>query len=251
MNVTAVLDIIHSSHGSLSAIDHNGSTPAHECVGNPKAMMFLHDVVPKTFDVPNHQHQTPEQLAEAKRAASVIVFSKLNALQRFKKCRGLDLKTGAHFDCTEESTHAPEGFAIMANDSFCEGECDVKCPNRKACPEGDYPGRGCKDGYDDKSVGCSGCKQGFGRGNQDPFVCSKCRASWQMWIVHLLKPVGIYVVSIRYAKANRDYQSVLLKMLLSFGTVAASIWPCIKNSEAYQHAVPSVRFAADVGSSHA
>ncbi|CAE7445599.1 unnamed protein product [Symbiodinium sp. CCMP2592] len=243
VNVTAVLDTIYSSHGSLSAIDSHGSTPAHRCLQDPKAITFLHDVVPETFDVKNRQRRTPEQLAAFERAASLIVFGKLHAL----KCRRFDEEVGTSFDCAEESTRVPKGFAIMSKTDFCKAECAVKCPNRNACPGGVYPGRVCDDSYDAKSVGCSRCKSEYGRGNQDPFVCSKCRPSWQMWIVHVLKPVGIYVVSIRSAKANRDYQSVLLKMLLSFGTVASSIWPSVKNSGAYQHALPGVQLAADAG----
>ena len=68
-----------------------------------------------------------------------------------------------------------------------------------------------------------------------------------MWTVHLLKPVAIYVTSVLSAERNKDLQGALLKMLLSFGTIAASLWPAVKTSAAYQHATDVVKTAISVG----
>ena len=66
-------------------------------------------------------------------------------------------------------------------------------------------------------------------------------------MVHLGKPVGIYILSVRSARPNRDLQGVLFNMLLSFGTVAASLWPAIKDSEAYSRTFPAIRVLVSAG----
>ncbi|CAE7429325.1 unnamed protein product [Symbiodinium necroappetens] len=163
-------------------------------------------------------------------------------------CSKLDKEVHALFDCAEQVIKIPEGYAITRESTICSNdECAVKCPNPKACPGGLYDRQQCSAGYDVQSVGCSQCDVGFGRSNQDPFVCGQCGDIWQMWIVHLGKPVGIYLLSLRSAKPNRDLQSVLFNMLLSFGTVSASLWPAIKDSEAYHHALPAVQAVVRAG----
>ena len=266
-NVTDVLSEINMSGGNLTLVDHEGRTPAHYCAagkGNPKAIEFLYSLDPQAFDIRDHLNQTVEDMAEAAGSIVEVFFAKLRAdklklradelanatLRMARLCSKLDKEVHALFDCAEQVIKIPEGYAITRQRAICpkdDDECAVKCPNPKACPGGLYARQQCSAGYDVRSVGCSQCDVGFGRSNQDPFVCGQCGDIWQMWTVHLGKPVGIYILSLRSAKPNRDLQSVLFNMLLSFCTVSASLWPAIKDSQAYHHTLPAVQAVVMAG----
>ena len=202
-NITAVLSIIRSSGGNLSLADKYGRTPAHACAagknnrGSPKAIEFLYEVDPRSFEIRDHSNRTVQDIAEAAGSVVEVFFAKLRAnqlqLQASKLafeaikmahvCNKLDEQVQAMFDCADQVIHIPKGYAITSQRAICPEdaeECAVKCPNPKACPGGLYSNQHCGEGYHMESVGCSQCDIGFGRSNQDPFVCGRCAAAWQM-----------------------------------------------------------------------
>eukprot|EP00913_Durusdinium_trenchii_P020217 g18994.t3 len=89
----------------------------------------------------------------------------------------------------------------------------------------------CKEGYDEKSEGCSRCAASYGRQREDPFQCKKCRKPWLQWLAYVAKPTGIYAVSLWTAqKVEKGRLGSLLKIWLAFGVVVASILPSITSS---------------------
>eukprot|EP00439_Symbiodinium_sp_Y106_P081688 s130_g20.t2 len=249
-NVTEILQTLLKFGADLGSRDAQGRTPAHYCavghqkknyMANPKALDFLYKVVPDSVFVKDDQGKTPQQLAEEGHTLAQVFFSKVKVEQTAKTCNDLAHDVRTLFDCRPDTIHMPPGFVVHGA-PFCAQTCAAKCPNYQACPGSRVltVDRSCALGYAVDSMGCSRCEPGFGRSNQDPFVCGSCGdRRWLLWTVHALKPVIFYWMSMRSASKCKTRQSAVLKILLSFGAVAASLWPTVRNSEVYD-TMPSI-----------
>lgn len=78
------------------------------------------------------------------------------------------------------------------------------------------------------------CQAGYGRRREDPFQCKACgEIPWLSWVTYVVKPLGIYLVSLWTAHKKRDRTASLLKIWMAFGIVMASISPSIKSSDTF------------------
>jgi len=146
--------------------------------------------------------------------------------------------------CAGRSVRVPKGIMAMegGNRSGCskDGLCFFRCPNTAACPGGDMATvenstpRHCAPGYDDQAPGCSTCASGYGRQNLDAFECNRC-GRWDLSLGYfLLLPVVPLLLAVRSAsQTEKERMSMVIKVILSFGTFIATIQNILEQTETY------------------
>ena len=146
--------------------------------------------------------------------------------------------------CAGRSVRVPKGIMAMegGNPSGCskDGLCFFRCPNTAACPGGDMATvenstpRHCAPGYDDQAPGCSTCASGYGRQNLDAFECNRC-GRWDLSLGYfLLLPVVPLLLAVRSAsQTEKERMSMVIKVILSFGTFIATIQNILEQTETY------------------
>ena len=267
------LHIVDYYHGRLDLKDSRNRTPAHYCA-HPlvsDGIRFLKEHVPRTFQDKDADGSTPEQLAEKHGRLQAFQEAATSSRDQDRAvCEAFEEDVGMTLRC-DHPEYVPMGFRLVwAEDifqrhrriidfgfpfRFCntsrgrawsihalELACAVRCPNPAACPSvdkaADVDGAYWKCPREYVGVGCSQCATNFGRSMSDPFVCSECGHFWLHWVIYLGKHLGLFCFSLytaSRAKRGRFRQSALLKILLSFGTVAVSMAPTVKSSAALRH----------------
>lgn len=263
------LATIQEFGGSLNGTNHDNQTPAHICASarmnylgrsNPDALSYLHEMAIESFQVRDSNNRTPEEVAESEKGnVAEIFFYKIKVNQYARqaakanerkhifqkkseeaiKCKELEEQVKTIFDCSGDGIKVPRGVMLMKESQGDCGKsrCAARCPNAAACPECqdcEAQQTQCADGYDDASQGCSRCQAGYGRRREDPFQCKACgEIPWLSWVTYVVKPLGIYLVSLWTAHKKRDRTASLLKIWMAFGIVMASISPSIKSSDTF------------------
>ncbi|CAK9072269.1 Ankyrin repeat and protein kinase domain-containing protein 1 (Protein kinase PKK2) (Sugen kinase 288) (SgK288) (X-kinase) [Durusdinium trenchii] len=235
---------------SFEVVDSNGKTP--EALATGAAGLFLANA--KAAQEKKRAEEEKTRAEEEKKRAEEEKDKAENATAEIKriarqervlveKCKNLSMDVDQLFDCANNTAiKVPQGF-MLAGEKFCPHgnlSCAVLCPNAWACPNHsvafindaiETKENQCKEGYDEKSEGCSRCAASYGRQREDPFQCKKCRKPWLQWLAYVAKPTGIYAVSLWTAqKVEKGRLGSLLKIWLAFGVVVASILPSITSS---------------------
>jgi len=278
-NITKYFEILHQFGGRLDARNGKNETPAHICARknpedktSPKALGFLYNVAPNSFNILDANNQKPEDIAQKENNEAQLFFANLRAQEKTKeveqllneksdlrkeeervteKCQELMNQSDKLFDCTNHTIDIPRGV-MLTNKTICNGKepCAARCPNDFACPRRNFSDKlQCAEGYDEDSVGCTRCASGRGRDRQDPFQCKPCGGPlWLSWVGYIGKALGIYGLSLWTAqKVERDQLASVLKIWMAFGVVVASISPSIRSSDTFSDAHAALMFAERTG----
>eukprot|EP00930_Biecheleria_cincta_P028743 TRINITY_DN20042_c0_g1_i2.p1 TRINITY_DN20042_c0_g1~~TRINITY_DN20042_c0_g1_i2.p1 ORF type:complete len:1185 (-),score=107.03 TRINITY_DN20042_c0_g1_i2:206-3760(-) len=154
---------------------------------------------------------------------------------------------GAQIACSSSEVQLPRGVMATTDASDLGPRLSFwHCPNIGACDgtslsssvvTGSQASQGmCKSGYNASVPGCVACEWSeYGRSTTDPFVCERCGRWSASMASFLLGPLGILLLGLHSAKQRtRKRMSMILKVLLSFGTVVQTIHNIVRQTKVYK-----------------